>query len=120
MSDPTRTAVTRYLTQKGRDADNAVITDDLVTELGKQSSRVCPLDCPEGQTASGSICVADTPAPSKAATAKADDNSDTQRLQKTQKNRRDNPSSKQAQRPKARQQAEAGGPRIGTTIGVGF
>jgi hypothetical protein len=117
MDDPTQTAVNRYLTQKGRDAASTDITDDLVTELSKQSSRVCPLDCPEGQTASGSICVADTPAPSKA--AKADDDSDA----RPQKNRRDNSASKQQpqQRPKAKQQASnSGGPRIGTTIGVGF
>ncbi|MGZ5864300.1 MAG: caspase family protein [Xanthobacteraceae bacterium] len=119
MNDATQTAVSRYLTQKGRDTAPTDVTDDLVTELSKQSSRVCPLECPEGQAASGSICIANAPAapPPSSPTAKADD-SDTS--QKAQKGKRDNTASKPAQKPAARQQASSA-PRVGgTTIGVGF
>ena len=116
MNDATQSAITRYLTQKGRTTAQTDVTDDLVTELSKQSSRVCPLECPEGQTASGSICVA-TAAPAAPATAKSDDGG----AAPPQKNQRDNTASKPAPKPQARQQAEAARPRVGgTSIGVGF
>ncbi|HEX4409502.1 MAG TPA: caspase family protein [Xanthobacteraceae bacterium] len=42
----------------GKGAGDVKVTDDLVAELTKQSSRVCPLTCGAGKVAQGDQCVA--------------------------------------------------------------
>jgi hypothetical protein len=121
MNDATQSAITRYLTQKGRQVTQTDVTDDLVSELSKQSSRVCPVECPEGQTVSGSICIANAPpSPVPPPSASKSDDSDSRTPQK-QKTQRDNTASKPAAKPQARQQASGAAPRMGgASIGVGF
>jgi hypothetical protein len=64
----TTAAIQSYETARGaKSAGNVEITDDFVSELKKQSSRVCPLTCPAGKTAQGEQCVvvAQKPPPAK-------------------------------------------------------
>jgi len=57
----TVTAIKRYQAERGRGAISVEITDELVSELTEQSSRVCPLVCPTGKIADGEQCVAARP-----------------------------------------------------------
>lgn len=74
----TQTALGRYLKIEGQPADNPVVTKDLVAELVKRSTRVCPLECKSGETLKGEVCVADEKAaPAQApATASRKNNDD--------------------------------------------
>jgi Caspase domain len=52
-------ALLDYKNARGaKSAGDVKITDDLLTELGKQSSRVCALSCGAGKVAQGDQCVA--------------------------------------------------------------
>ena len=54
----TTAAIQSYENARGaKTAGNVEINDDLIAELKKQSSRVCPLNCPAGKTAQGEQCV---------------------------------------------------------------
>jgi hypothetical protein len=67
-------AVLDYENARGaKSAGNVKITDDLLAELTKQSSRVCPLSCGAGKVAQGDQCVAvqKPAAPKEAQTAAA-------------------------------------------------
>jgi hypothetical protein len=116
MNDATQAAITRYLTQKGRPATQADVTDEFVAELSKQSSSVCPVECPEGKAVSGSVCVA-TAAPPPASARKDDDDKP---ASQRQKNRREEAASKPQQQKPPRQQASSSGRFSGASIGVGF
>ena len=54
----TRSAVERYMAEKGKPEADVEITDDFVTTLKNKSSRVCPLTCPAGEVVKGEQCVA--------------------------------------------------------------
>jgi hypothetical protein len=132
----TTTALTRYLGIEGQPTDKPTVTQDLVTELSKHTSRVCPIECKTGETLKGEICVADKPADTAPATAsrKSDDNDDTLRRKqaKTQPDREQSRKQRPAaapEAPRARAQALArpsivsgggGGGGSHTMIGVGF
>jgi hypothetical protein len=58
LSDPTKTAVRRYQSERGKPTGNVEITDAFLTELKEQSTRVCPLVCPRGKVVAGEHCVA--------------------------------------------------------------
>jgi hypothetical protein len=117
MNDATQTAITRYFAKKGRATTQTEVTDDLVAELSKQSSSVCPVECPEGKAVSGSVCVA-TAAPPPASAKKDDDDKP---ASQRQKNRREETASKpQQQKQPPRQQASSSGRFSGASIGVGF
>jgi hypothetical protein len=132
----TTAALTHYLTIEGQPTDKPVVTQDLVSELGKHTTRVCPIECKTGETLKGETCVADKPADSAPATAsrKGDDNDDSRRKQaKTQPDRDSSRKQKPAaaaapEAPRARAQALArpsivsggGGGSSHTMIGVGF
>jgi membrane protein involved in colicin uptake len=134
----TTTALTRYLTIEGQPTDKPTVTQDLVSELGKHTTRVCPIECKSGETLKGETCVADKPAETAPATAsrKSDDNDDTPRRKqaKTQPDReqprKQRPAAAAApEAPRARAQALArpsivsgggGGGGAHTMIGVGF
>jgi hypothetical protein len=62
LSSPTMSALSRYLTIEGQPADKPTVTQDLVTELSKHATRVCPIECKSGETLKGAVCVADVPA----------------------------------------------------------
>jgi len=116
LNDGTQAAITRYLTLKGRATDKTEVTDEFVAELSKQSSSVCPVDCPESKTVSGSVCVA-VAAPATNAAKKTDD-----KAAQRQRNRREQTASRpQQQRQSPRQQASSKGyGGYGASIGVGF
>jgi hypothetical protein len=74
----TQAALSRYLKVEGQPADNPVVTKDILGELTKRSTRVCPLTCNTGETLKGDVCIADEksePAapPSMSATRKNND-----------------------------------------------
>ena len=68
LSPPTTSALTRYLSIEGQPTDNPAVTQDLVTELTKHATRVCPITCKTGESLKGDVCVVDKPAPAVVAT----------------------------------------------------
>ncbi len=137
LNPVTTAALTKYLGIEGQPTDKPTVTQDLVTELSKHTTRVCPLECKTGETLKGEICVADKPADTAPATAsrKSDDNDDSSRRKqaKTQpdreQSRKQRPAAAAApEAPRARAQALArpsivsggGGGSSHTMIGVGF
>ena len=130
LDDKTMSALSRYLKIEGQPADNPSVTEALVTELSKHATRVCPVQCDQGQTLKGETCVADHKPEAAPATAsgKSNGGEDTAR-------RRQQATGEQAQprrpksapeAPRARAQALArpsivgGGGSGHTLIGVGF
>jgi Caspase domain len=128
LDGTTKSALGRYLSIKGQSSSDSSVTEGLVSELTKQTDRVCPLECTAGKIAKGEICVAlaKPSAPATASGRKNDDEDD--------RPVRKNPAKRQAEReaprqsrpapeaPRARQQAGApsgGGGGAGVT-GVGF
>ena len=145
----TQTALSRYLKIEGQPTDNPVVTKDLVAELVKHTTRVCPIECKDGESLKGDVCIADRPQPAAApATAsRKNDDDDNARARKKQQASHDRDQDqprrqKQAREPEAphvRQQALArpsivsgggggggygggggGGGGSHTMIGVGF
>jgi hypothetical protein len=57
-SDATAAAIRRYLSEKGRSAEDVKVTDSLIAELRTQT-RVCPLTCARGEHVEGDRCAAD-------------------------------------------------------------
>jgi len=139
----TQAALSRYLKIEGQPADKPMVTKELVAELVKRSSRVCPVECKSGETLKGEVCVADEKAAPAPATAsrKNSDEEDARARRKQQATRDREPDQsrrqqKQASQPEPRaprQQALArpsitsgggggggGGGGSHTMIGVGF
>ena len=56
---PTQTALKRYLTIIGLPADNLAVTPDVITDMTKHTTQVCPPECQSGETLKGGSCVAD-------------------------------------------------------------
>src|SRR5882757_9677515 len=50
LSPPTASALSRYSTIEGQPADNPSVTEALVSELTKHTTRVCPIECKSGET----------------------------------------------------------------------
>ena len=137
LNPVTTAALTKYLTIEGQPTDKPAVTQDLVTELSKHTTRVCPIECKTGETLKGETCVADKPVDTAPATAsrKNDDNDDASRRKqaKTQADRdsprKQKPVAAAPEAPRARAQALArpsivsgggGGGGGHTMIGVGF
>jgi hypothetical protein len=141
FSVPTKSALARYLSIEGQPSDNASVTGELVTELSKHATRVCPIECKAGETLKGETCIADQKPAAPAAPATAsrknnddEDNAAARRKQANRQQEREQPRSKPApEAPHARQQALArpsivsgggggggGGGGSHTMIGVGF
>src|SRR5256714_908158 len=57
LNDATRSAVKRYLTQRGLPANEIKISESLVAELKTQDKGVCALDCNRGQVEKNGRCV---------------------------------------------------------------
>ena len=107
MNDATRSSLVHYLAVKKRPTSDIKVTEELVSELGKQTALTCPTVCPSGQAAQGAICVAARPAPTKAA--------------KREEPRREAKRREEPKQQQQRQQASnSGGGRAATMIGVGF
>ena len=144
LNAATKTALGRFMTVKGRSADNLTVTEALVSELTKQIDRLCPPECKAGEMAKGDICVpaqkpaqppaAEKPAPPAATSRRKDDDDDARRKPQPQPEKRQaekeqrRPAPAPAAEPRARQQAVArpsgggggGGGGGHTMIGVGF
>jgi hypothetical protein len=137
LSPPTASALSRYLTIEGQPADNPSVTEALVSELTKHTTRVCPIECKSGETLKGETCVADQKPVAAPATASRkneddEDNARRRRKQAVREQEREAPPRRAKPAPEAphvRQQALArpsivsgggGGGGSHTMIGVGF
>jgi hypothetical protein len=131
FSAPTKSALGRYLSIEGQPSKDPSVTEQLVTELNKRTSRVCPLECKTNETLKGETCVADekpaAPAPATASRKNDDDDTPARRKQSSRQPEREKPRAKPVpDAPRARQQAVArpsivsGGGGSHTMIGVGF
>jgi hypothetical protein len=134
LNAPTMSALGHYMTIEGQPSDNTSVTEALVAELTKHTTRVCPIECKTGESLKGETCVADekpAAAPTTASRRKDNDEDDTPARRKPRQAEREQPQrSKPApEAPRARQQALArpsiisgggGGSGSHTMIGVGF
>lgn len=136
LNAPTKTALGRYMTIGGQPSGNVSVTEALVVELSRHTSRVCPIECKSGESLKGEICVADEKPKAAPATAsrKNDDEDEARPRRKQasrQREREEEPrrAKKPApEAPRARQQAVArpsivsggGGSRSHTMTGIGF
>jgi hypothetical protein len=111
MNDATRSSLVRYLGVKKRPTSDIKVTEDLVSELGKQTALTCPTVCSAGQAAQGAICVAAKPAPTKAARREEP---------RRETKRREEPKQQQQQQQQRQQASNSGAGRAATMIGVGF
>jgi hypothetical protein len=138
----TQTALSRYLSVEGQRSANPAVTKDVVAELTKHATRVCPIECKSGETLKGGTCVADQKpaAPPATASRKHDDDEDnapSRRRRASREVEREAPPPRrqkpaQVEAPQVRQQAlarpsivpaggvPAGGGGAHTMIGVGF
>jgi membrane protein involved in colicin uptake len=62
LNAPSSSALSRYLGIEGQPTDKPIVTQELVSELTKHATRVCPIECKTGETLKGEVCVADQPA----------------------------------------------------------
>jgi hypothetical protein len=133
FNTPTKGALGRYMSIVGQPSDNVSVTEDLVTELTRHATRVCPIECKTGEILKGETCVADVKATTPATASRKNDDEDDSKSRRKQSNRapeREQPRAKPApEAPRARQQALArpsivsgggGGGGSHTMIGVGF
>ncbi|MDN3279477.1 caspase family protein [Frankia sp. RB7] len=133
LSDPTKAAFIRYFAIGGQpvEADRISVTQDLVGELAKHSTRVCPIQCNGDETLKGDVCVAnEKSAPAATASRKSDDDEDKPRRKQSSREADREPARRakpESDAPRARQQAVArpsivsgGGSGHSTMIGVGF
>ena len=96
FSASTKGALGHYMSIVGQPSDNVSVTEDLVSELTKRATRVCPMECKTGETLKGETCVADVKATAPAtASRKSEDEEDTK------------PRRKQSNRQPEREQARA-------------
>jgi membrane protein involved in colicin uptake len=136
---PTSAALGRYLSIGGQPSANVSVTTELVAELAKHTTRVCPIECKSGEALKGETCVADekkVPAPATASRKNEDEEDARPRRKQTsrQPEREEPRRARPAPAPepmRARQQAVArpsivsnggggGGGRTQAIIGVGF
>ena len=133
LNAPTKTALGKYLSIGGQPTENASVTEGLVSELIKHTTRVCPIECKTNEILKGETCVADKPAAAPATASRKNDEDEprARRKQSSRQPEREQKRAKPAEAPRARQQAVArpsivsgggGGGRSGssTMIGVGF
>ena len=126
LNAPTNAALGRYMSIEGQPSNNVSVTNELVAELAKHTSRVCPLECKSGETLKGETCVADEK--SKAPATASRKNEDEGRKQTSRQPQREESGRARPapEAPRARQQAVArpsivsGGSRTQAIIGVGF
>jgi hypothetical protein len=138
LTPPTMSALGRYMKIEGLPSDNISVTEALVSELTKHTTRVCPMECKAGETLKGETCIADeksapAAAPATASRKNDDDDAPARRKRVNREPEREEPrrSKPAPEAPRARQQALArpsivsgggggGGSGSHTMIGVGF
>jgi hypothetical protein len=145
----TKSALGRYMSIQGKSSSGQDVTEALVADLTKQTTRVCRLECKAGETAKGETCVASEKPAAPATASRHNDEEDNARARRKQSSRKNDDeddarsrrkqSNRQAEReeprrarpeaPRARQQVFArpsivsgggGGGGSHTMIGVGF
>ena len=110
----TQTALKRYLTIIGLPADNLAVTPDVITEMTRRTTQICPPECQSGETLKGGSCIAD------AKPAETPSDKGRQKEKDKEQARRDKPAKekqKSSQQARARPSVVGGG--MGMT-GVGF
>jgi Caspase domain len=132
FNTPTKNALGRYMSIVGQPSDNVSVTEDLVGELNKHATRVCPIECKSGETLKGEVCVADEKAAAPATASRKNDDEDAKPRRKQadrQPEREPSRARPAVEMPRPpRQQALArpsivsggGGSGSHTMIGVGF
>jgi hypothetical protein len=138
LNAPTSAALGRYLSIGGQPSANVSVTTELVAELAKHTTRVCPIECKSGETLKGESCVADEKPKAPAIASRKNEDEEDARSRRKQTSRR--PEREEPRRARlapapeplrARQQAVArpsivssggggGGGRGQAIIGVGF
>ena len=137
LNAPTSAALGRYMSVGGQPPGNISVTTELVAELAKHTTRVCPLECKSGETAKGETCVADEKPKAPAIATRKNEDEEDARPRRKQTSRQPDREEPRRARPapeplRARQQAVArpsivsggggggGGGRAQAIIGVGF
>ena len=136
LNAPTSAALGKYMSIGGQPSGNIRVTTELVAELAKHTTRVCPLECKSGETAKGETCVADEKAKAPATASRKNEDEEDARPRRKQTSRQPEREEPRRARPapepvRARQQAVArpsivsgggggGGGRTQAIIGVGF
>jgi hypothetical protein len=136
LTAPTSAALGRYLSIGGLPSDNVSVTTKLVAELGRHTSRVCPIECRSGETLKGETCVADEKPKAPATASRKNEDEENARSRRKQTSRQPDREEPRRARPapeapRIRQQAVArpsivsggGGSSSGRAqaiIGVGF
>jgi uncharacterized caspase-like protein len=124
MNDTTRASIVRYLGVKKRPTSDTKVTEELVSELGKQAALTCPTICPASQVAQGATCVAKAPPPRREPPPRTAKREEPRRETRREEPRREQRQQPQQQQQPQRQQASSnngGGRAAGVTmIGVGF
>ena len=137
LNAPTSAALGKYMSIGGQPSGNVRVTTELVAELAKHTTRVCPLECKSGETAKGETCVADEKAKAPATASRKNEDEEDARPRRKQTSRQPEREEPRRARPapepvRARQQAVArpsivsggggggGGGRTQAIIGVGF
>ena len=122
---------------EGQPSGNISVTTELVAELAKHTTRVCPLECKSGETLKGETCVADEKPKAPAIATRKNEDEEDARPRRKQTSRQPDREEPRRARPapeplRARQQAVArpsivsggggggGGGRAQAIIGVGF
>jgi hypothetical protein len=131
LNATTKGALGRYLSIEGQGTENVSVSEGLVAELTKHTTRVCPIECRSGETLKGETCVADEKPKAPPAVASRTNDEDDVRSRRKQGGRqsdREQRAKTPQDTPRARQQAVArpsivSGGRSGggsAMIGVGF
>jgi len=129
LNATTQTALGRYLSIEGQPPEKASVTEGLVAELAKHTSRVCPIECRAGETLKGETCVADEKPKAPAVASRPKDSEDDARSRRKQSGRqaeREARAKPAPEAPHARQQAVArpsivtGRAGASAMTGVGF
>jgi Caspase domain len=135
LNPDTKTALRHYMSIEGQPSENVSVTGELVAELTKHTTRICPIECKAGETLKGETCIADkTSTPPEVASRPKSDDEDNTPARRKQSNRQPEREREPPHRskptpevPHARQQALArpsivsgGGGGGHTVIGVGF
>jgi hypothetical protein len=87
LNAPTKGALGHYMSIVGQPSDTVAVTENLVTELGKHATRVCPIECKSGETLQGETCIADQKAAAPATASRKNDDEDNTPSRRKQSNR---------------------------------
>jgi hypothetical protein len=117
----TEDALVRYRSSRGQKMTSPDITEALVADLAKETDRVCPMSCKNGEISKGDTCIANA-SPSEAITATRREDG-----HETSQGRQSEPLHGQPNKPKAAEATphsssggHGGGAGANSMVGVGF